>query len=196
MASTLLNLENMKICVGSRLRDLLATDNISELRKTKEAYQLLDAKIKLMKKESGITEVSVDKTIGLDTQVPKQLIDCAAFKELDLSEILLGNSGTSKPDYIYTIIPDTQQVNENYFKKIDFEDDTPRGIDLPEKEPFNPLKCVSSVSLPPEVNVIPEINSKVFDQETVKKIRQIFNVMQLLPSQESLVPAVDHEYEI
>ena len=84
----------------------------------------------------------------------------------------------------------------NYFKKIDFEDDTPRGIDLPEKEPFNPLKCVSSVSLPPEVNVIPEISSKVFNQETVKKIRQTFKVAPQQPSQELLVPAPDHEYEI
>jgi hypothetical protein len=195
MTSELLNLENMKICVGSRLRDLLSTENILELRKTKEAYQLLDAKIKLIKKELGISRDSTDKSSdGLDTQVPKQLIDCAAFKELDLSQLLLRNS--SKPNYTYTIIPDTQQVNENYFKKIDFEDDTPRGIDLPEKEPFNPLKCVSSVSLPPEVNVIPEISSKVFNQETVKKIRQTFKVAPQQPSQELLVPAPDHEYEI
>lgn len=185
-------LENMKFCIESRLRDLLQTENIYELQKAKESYQMILAKIVNFDKlyPGSVEGVAINcESKCLSKTIPKSVSTLSRFTEMPLESLTAVKVG---PVFQEKQIRDTQEINESYFKKIDFQDDAralPMGQpllnEIPDNVSFVPLQVI-------------EGKAPIFTEETTKTLQTYFDI----PVQNScanafvsgLVPAAEEDY--
>lgn len=195
-------LESIKFCVESRLRDLLQTENIYELQKTKESYELIVAKISNFEKlypECSRSLTSNCETKCLNKTIPRSVSTFANFTEMPLESLAAIKVA---PVFVEKQIKDTQEINESYFKKIDFVDD-PRALpmgqplvnEIPDNVSFVPLPVFNPLESP-----VIEEKGPVFSEETKKTLQLHFDI----PQQNScdnafvstLVPAAEENYQL
>lgn len=189
-------LESIKFCVESRLRDLLQTENIYELQKTKESYELIVAKISNFEKlypECSRSLTSNCETKCLNKTIPKSVSIFANFTEIPLESLVAIKAA---PVFAEKQIKDTQEINESYFKKIDFVDDArvlPMGQPLVNEIPDN----VSFVPLPAPVI---EEKGPVFSEKTKKTLQMHFDIPQQNTCENAfvstLVQPAENNYEL
>lgn len=195
-------LESIKFCIESRLRDLLQTENVYELQKAKESYQMILAKIvNFDKLYPGSAEgIAINcESKCLSKTIPKSVSTLSSFQEIPLESLTAVKVG---PVFQEKQIRDTQEINESYFKKIDFVDDPrvlltnqPLANEIPDNVSFVPLPVFN----PQETPVI-EGKEPVFTEEMVKSLQMHFDIPMEIRNENafvsSLIPAVEENYEL
>jgi hypothetical protein len=188
-------LENMKFCVESRLRDLLQTENIYELQKAKESYQLIVAKIANFDKlypECSRSLTSNCESKCLNKTIPKSISLFANFTEMPLESL---TAVKVAPVFVEKQIRDTQEINES------FADDPrvlPTSQNLVNEIPNN----VSFVPLPvfnPQETPVIDGEEPVFTEETKKTLQMHFDVPVSNSYDNalgSLIPAAEENFEL
>jgi hypothetical protein len=152
------------------MKDLLATNNVIELKKAKESYDLVSAKKLILSKLCPNYKTPYNKSeTSLDLVNHKQESNFAKFDEVSLN---LLPEHCSK--YIEVNVKDSQTLDENNFKQINFKDTT---------------KQVANNS--PEV-----LEPEIFPEEVKKTIQNSFDIISTISSLQVLVPAPDMEFEL
>jgi|APGre2960657404_1045060.scaffolds.fasta_scaffold00573_5 hypothetical protein len=146
------NLENLK-CLRqgtmSRMKDLLTTDNLLELKKTKELYDLVSQKIGLIEKEFNVVP---SETLKFNCDA-KDYCTLASFTELSPAEFL-------KPKQIINYFvkeqKDSQEIDQNLFKKVDFGEEN---------------KNITQKQVVPSI----QVNTGIFDDNLKEVLSREFN---------------------